>query len=157
MSHAFRANVAAVIWDAQSRRVLMFRRAGHSYQAWQFPQGGVDSGESEEEALHRELREEIGTDAVTTLKAPVRRIRYHYPRGIRKRLQSLKKWRSFRGQQQRWFLVRLECGTDELDFQQHGTPELDAWAWMHPREGLRQVVPFKRKAYRKALRQLGLL
>ena len=108
-------------------------------------------------ALHRELREEIDTDAVTILKAPTRRIRYHYPRGIRKQLKSRKKWRSFRGQQQRWFLVKLECGTDELDFQQHDTPEFDAWRWMRPREGLRQVVPFKRKAYRKALRQLGLL
>ena len=74
---SFRPNVAAVIMHPTNKKVLMFRRiakrneksellsdGGQLRWNWQFPQGGIDQGESEEETLFRELEEETGADAV---------------------------------------------------------------------------------------------
>ena len=52
----YRANVGIVLMHRE--QVFLGRRAGG--RGWQFPQGGVRSGESLEEAVYRELEEEIG-------------------------------------------------------------------------------------------------
>ena len=57
----FRLNVAGILRDSEGR-ILICERLGNR-GAWQFPQGGVDDGETLEEALFRELREEIGVDS----------------------------------------------------------------------------------------------
>ena len=83
----FRSNVAAVIIHPTENKVLMFRRlaekdknsgfltgGGQLKWNWQFPQGGVNEGESEEEALFRELKEEIGTRDVEIIRSEERRV-----------------------------------------------------------------------------------
>ena len=88
----FRANVAAVIVDQKNKKILMFKRiakknkehknisdGGQLRWNWQFPQGGVNFGETENETLLRELKEEIGTNEVTIINASKKRTRYHYP------------------------------------------------------------------------------
>ena len=80
----FRSNVAAVIIHPTENKVLMFRRlaekdknsgffvaGGQLKWNWQFPQGGVNDGESEEQALFRELKEEIGTRDVNIIKVGI--------------------------------------------------------------------------------------
>ena len=123
---------------------------------WQFPQGGVNDGESEEQALFRELKEEIGTRDVNIIKVGKKRIRYHYPLKVKRVLDQQPQWRIFRGQQQCWFLLHLNCHTDKISFN-HDPIEFDSFQWINPRKGLNMVVPFKRKAYRKGLRILGVL
>ena len=165
----FRPNVAAVIIHPTENKVLMFRRlaekdknsgfltgGGQLKWNWQFPQGGVNDGESEEEALFRELKEEIGTGDVKIIRVGEKRIRYHYPLKVKRVLDQQLQWRPFRGQQQRWFLLHLNCQTDKISFNHHPI-EFDAFQWISPRKGLSMVVPFKRKAYRKGLRMLGVL
>ena len=56
----FRANIAIIIGDGFGKPLLA-KRLGQ--QAWQFPQGGIDKGESAEEALFRELYEEVGLNS----------------------------------------------------------------------------------------------
>ena len=165
----FRSNVAAVIIHPTENKVLMFRRlaekdkySGFSIGSsqlkwnWQFPQGGVNDGESEEEALFRELNEEIGTVDVEIICVGKKRIRYHYPLKVKRVLDKQPQWGPFRGQQQSWFLLNLNCNTDKISFN-HEPIEFDAFQWINPRKGLSLVVPFKRKAYRKGLRMLGVL
>ena len=165
----FRSNVAAVIIHPIENKVLMFRRIAEKDQKsgffvgggqlkwnWQFPQGGVNDGESEEQALFRELKEEIGTRDVNIIKVGKKRIRYHYPLKVKRVLDQQPKWRLFRGQQQCWFLLHLNCHTDKISFD-HDPIEFDSFRWINPRKGLNMVVPFKRKAYRKGLRMLGVL
>ena len=165
----FRSNVAAVIIHPIENKVLMFRRiaekdkksgffvgGGQLKWNWQFPQGGVNDGESEEQALFRELKEEIGTRDVNIIKVGKKRIRYHYPLKVKRVLDQQPQWRLFRGQQQCWFLLHLNCHTDKISFD-HDPIEFDDFLWINPRKGLKMVVPFKRKAYRKGLRMLGVL
>ncbi len=165
----FRSNVAAVIIHPIENKVLMFRRiaekdkksgffvgGGQLKWNWQFPQGGVNDGESEEQALFRELKEEIGTRDVNIIKVGKKRIRYHYPLKVKRVLDQQPQWRLFRGQQQCWFLLHLNCHTDKISFD-HDPIEFDSFRWINPRKGLNMVVPFKRKAYRKGLRMLGVL
>ena len=165
----FRPNVAAVIVDPLNNKVLMFRRlskkdnkakllsdGGQLRWNWQFPQGGIDPGENEEETLLRELEEEIGTRDVTIIRVSKSRIRYHYPRKMLYVLHKKPEWKPFRGQEQRWFLVQLNCSTEQINFT-HQPIEFDAFQWISPRRGLKKVVPWKRKAYRKGLRSLGIL
>ncbi|MBG56369.1 MAG: RNA pyrophosphohydrolase [Deltaproteobacteria bacterium] len=164
----FRSNVAAVIIHPTENKVLMFRRLGKEKNSelfkvhgklkwsWQFPQGGVDEGETEEEALFRELKEEIGTGDVKILRVGGKRVRYHYPNKVKRVMDQNIQWRQFYGQQQRWFLLNLNCHTDKISFN-HDPIEFDTFQWIRPRKGLRLVVPFKRKAYRKGLRMLGVL
>ena len=165
----FRSNVAAVIIHPTENKVLMFRRlaekdkksgffvgGGQLRWNWQFPQGGVNVGESEEQALFRELKEEIGTRDVKIIKVGKKRIRYHYPLKVKRVLDQQPEWRLFRGQQQCWFLLHLNCHTDKISFN-HDPIEFDSFQWINPRKGLNMVVPFKRKAYRKGLRMLGVL
>ena len=161
--------MAAVIIHPTENKVLMFRRlaekdknsgffvgGGQLKWNWQFPQGGVNDGESEEQALFRELKEEIGTRDVTIIRIGEKRIRYHYPLKVKRILDQQPYWRPFRGQQQRWYLLHLNCNTDKISFK-HDPAEFDDLQWIEPRKGLSSVVPFKRKAYRKGLRMLEVL
>src|ERR1700686_1218663 len=57
-SDGFRSNVGIVLMHRE--QVFLGRRTGG--RGWQFPQGGVRAGEAPEQALYRELEEEIGLD-----------------------------------------------------------------------------------------------
>ena len=139
----FRSNVAAVIIHPTENKVLMFRRiaekdkksgffvgGGQLKWNWQFPQGGVNDGESEEQALFRELKEEIGTRDVNIIKVGKKRIRYHYPLKVKRVLDQQPQWRLFRGQQQCWFLLHLNCHTDKISFD-HDPIEFDSFRWIN--------------------------
>ena len=155
----YRPNVCAVLTDDRKERVLVFRRVDGALNEhrWQFPQGGLDPGETPEQGLARELREEIGTDRVEILRRLPAPIRYTYPPEVRKMLaRKGSKMARFQGQDQIWFLARLAVDTDALRFDTH-TPEFDAFAWVKPGEAVARVIPFKREAYREALRAFGLL
>ena len=56
--------VAAALFDAEHRVLIAERPAGkHMAGWWEFPGGKVAGGESDGEALVRELREELGVEA----------------------------------------------------------------------------------------------
>ena len=55
----YRPNVAVIIVNL-SGKVLWCQRKQHD--GWQFPQGGIDKGETPVEAALRETKEEVGLD-----------------------------------------------------------------------------------------------
>ncbi len=139
----YRGNVAAIIVNG-SGRLLACRRADE-FHTWQLPQGGIDSGEHLEEAVLRELREEIGTDAADILFQLPHAIRYDWPEDFHSR--------GFHGQEQHYFLLRLKPAAS-INLNCQSIPEFDAYEWLTIEEFLPRLSDFKRQAYTQALREL---
>lgn len=115
--------------------------------AWQMPQGGIDPGETVEQAFFREMREEIGTDKAEILRIHHEKLRYELPPRLRKRLWG----GQFRGQEQDWVASRF-LGTDtDIQIAAHRPQEFQKWRWVKPDELLDLIVPFKRETYREVL------
>lgn len=154
----YRSNVCIVITNKKQNKVLMFHRIGAQKKGWQFPQGGVEPGESENDAFARELKEEIGTNRVKLLRVSEKRVKYKFPQWV------LKEWKNrkgdeitpYQGQKQRWYLVRLQEGTDSIAFDEQPA-EFDAFEWVATAKAIKRIVPFKRNAYKKGLKLLGML
>lgn len=115
--------------------------------AWQMPQGGIDDGETVEEAFFREMREEIGTDHAKILKIHDKTLRYELPPRLRGKLWG-GKWG---GQEQTWVAARF-TGTDkDVNIHAHDPPEFGRWKWVRLEEILDLIVPFKRDTYREVI------
>ena len=146
----FRSNVGIILLDRE-RRVLIAGRRGRS--GWQFPQGGVLEAESVEQAMYRELREEVGLlpEDVELAGATQDWIRYRLPdKYVRREKQPL-----CVGQKQRWFLLNLVSGPDRLQFDSTDEPEFDCCQWVDYWRPVKEVIYFKRRAYVAALTELG--
>ena len=72
--------------------------------AWQFPQGGVDEGETEEMAVLREFKEEVGTDEIKILGKSEVTYQYDFPQGFIRYSDSGKE---FKGQIVSFFLTEF--------------------------------------------------
>lgn len=132
-------------------QLLWARRIGQD--AWQFPQGGISAGESPEQAMYRELQEEIGLEPeAVAVKACTRGwLRYRLPkRYIRKSQHPI-----CIGQKQKWFLLRMLAQDSEVRVDAHPKPEFDHWRWVSYWYPLSQVISFKREVYRSALKELA--
>ena len=116
--------------------------------AWQMPQGGIDDGETPEQAALREMEEEIGVrpDQVTVIGLHPDWLDYDLP------AESLgRRWTGkWRGQTQRWLCARLDAGDDAIRLDT-AHPEFARWRWMTPDEMLGVIVPFKRPIYAAVL------
>ena len=145
----FRPNVGIIIFNDDGQ-LLWAKRLGQD--AWQFPQGGVQHRESPEEAVLRELNEEVGLDPedVEIIASTEKWLRYRLPRHlVRQNSHPV-----CIGQKQKWFLLRLLTDTGKIRFDLGDKPEFDHWRWVSYWYPVDQVVSFKRKVYRKALEEL---
>lgn len=151
-AQGFRSNVGIVIAN-DAGRLLWARRVG-GRDSWQFPQGGIKEGETPEDALFRELHEEVGLHAagVEVISATRGWLRYRLP----KRYQRKGQQPMCVGQKQKWFLLRLVADESAISLSGNEKPEFDRWQWVSYWYPLDQVVFFKREVYRRALRELAL-
>ena len=151
-SDGFRANVGIVVANDRGQ-VLWARRVG-GRDAWQFPQGGINRGETPEQALYRELHEEVGLtpDAVEVLGCTRGWLRYRLPKAFIRKGQTP----TCIGQKQKWFLLRLLADDDKVQLDCNGQPEFDHWQWVSYWYPLSQVIAFKREVYRRAMKELAL-
>jgi putative (di)nucleoside polyphosphate hydrolase len=151
-SEGYRANVGIIVSDDEGL-VLLGGRIGQA--GWQFPQGGIRRRESPEQAMFRELEEEIGLAAgdVRVLGSTRGWLRYRLPeRYVRRDSQPV-----CIGQKQRWFLLQLLASKERLRPDTTSTPEFDRWRWVTWWEPVDEVIHFKRRVYRRALEQLAPL
>ena len=149
----YRPNVGAALFNEQGY-VLIARRADMAATVdhpWQLPQGGIDENESPRNAVLRELREEIGTDAAEIIGEIPEWLAYDFPPEIARRFDS-----RHRGQRQRWFALRF-TGTDNMiRLNDHEFPEFDCWRWAGLAEIPELVVPFKRAVYARVARDFAV-
>ena len=145
----YRPNVAIVVVNGKNQVFWGKRIREHS---WQFPQGGINPGEAPEQAMYRELREEVGLlqHHVKILGRTRDWLRYDVPQHWIKR-----EWRgSYRGQKQIWYLLRLTGRDTDVSLRATDHPEFDAWRWHDYWVPLESVIAFKRDVYRQALIEL---
>ena len=149
-SDGFRSNVGIVLANGDGQ-VLWAKRIGQ--EAWQFPQGGILATESPEEALFRELYEEVGLieQDVQVLGCTRGWLRYRLPkRLVRREMQPV-----CVGQKQKWFLLKMLAADQAVKIDQSVEPEFDHWRWVSYWYPLGQVVSFKREVYRRAMKELA--
>jgi putative (di)nucleoside polyphosphate hydrolase len=144
--------------------IMLANRQGHVFvgrridsqegDAWQMPQGGIDKGESAEDALIRELVEETGivADLVDVIARSAHEHLYDLPEPLAGKLWGGK----YRGQAQRWFLVRFKGEDHEIDIAT-AHPEFDAWRWVEAEQLVELIVPFKRPVYREVVQEFRAL
>lgn len=145
----YRPNVGIVLCNAHNQ-VFWGKRVNQ--HAWQFPQGGINSGETPEQAMFRELEEEIGLKShhVRVLGRTRDWLRYDVPaHWTRRDSRGL-----YRGQKQIWFLLRLTGRDCDVSLRASSHPEFDAWRWSDYWVPQESVVEFKREVYRMALSEL---
>lgn len=148
----FRPNVGIVLLNQENRVFWGKRLRAHS---WQFPQGGIERGENPQQAMYRELYEEVGLqpDHVQVVGRTQDWLRYEVPdRFIRRGARG-----HYRGQKQIWFLLKLVAEDWAVDLRASGHPEFDAWRWNDYWVPLHVVVQFKRGVYEQALTELAQL
>ncbi len=126
----YQQNVAGIIRHRDGKILICERSAIRG--AWQFPQGGVDDGETPEQALVRELWEEISLDP-GDFKIVEKRAGYRYlfPSG---------KKRGHDGKDQTYFLCDFLASDAKINVQTEH-PEFRAWKWIAPSEFRREWLP----------------
>ena len=149
-SDGFRPNVGIILANSQGQ-VLWARRIGQS--SWQFPQGGISEGETPEQAMFRELQEEVGLAASDVEIIAVTRgwLRYKLP----KRMVRQHSLPICIGQKQKWYLLKIKSSDDAININATNMPEFDGWRWVSYWYPLGQVISFKREVYRKAMKELS--
>ena len=147
-TEGFRANVGIVICNELGQVFWAKRYGQHS---WQFPQGGIDEGETAEQTMYRELHEEVGLkpEHVKILAVTKNWLRYKLPKRLIRQGSSP----VCIGQKQKWFLLQLTSKEEDVDLLHSGHPEFDNWRWVSFWYPVRNVVSFKRDVYRRVMKE----
>ena len=148
MTDKYRKCVGMMILNS-NKEILVGRRLDHPSGYWQMPQGGIDDNENPEEAVWREMLEEIGTNKAKLIKISNQWINYDIPSET---LKTLPWGHKYIGQTQKWFAFDflgedhdINVGTDN--------PEFSEWKWTRMNLIVDSIVPFKRDVYSKILEE----
>lgn len=150
--NGFRPNVGIILSNSDGK-VFWGKRIGQ--RSWQFPQGGINEGETPLQAMYRELHEEIGLseEHVEVMGSTADWLKYRLPKHlIRRRSMPV-----CIGQKQVWYLLRLTSDDSCVNLRATEVPEFDGWRWVHHHRPIREVVYFKRTVYERALDELSPL
>ena len=148
MSDKYRRCVGMMILNTNNE-ILVGRRLDHPSGYWQMPQGGIDEKENPEEAVWREMMEEIGTNKVKLIKSSSQWINYDIPKET---LATLPWGEKYVGQTQKWFIFRF-LGNDSDINVETDNPEFSEWKWANLDTIIDNIVPFKRKVYSLVLNE----
>ena len=149
-SEGYRANIGIVITN-EKKQILLAKR--YKQDAWQLPQGGIDKGETELEALYRELEEEVGLapEHVSLLAKTPKWLRYELPKEHVRRKQKP----TCIGQKQVWYLLKLVSRDTDISLNLHNKVEFDDWKWVDYWNPVDEVINFKKEVYEDMLKTLA--
>lgn len=147
----YRPCVGVMLVNAEGKVFVGKRIDNKEGDAWQMPQGGIDAGEDLRAAALRELAEEtgVGEDHATIIAEAGEELFYELPDELVGKL-----WKGrYRGQRQRWLLLRF-TGTDaDIALDAHDPPEFCEWKWVEPDELPELIIPFKKRVYRAVIEE----
>jgi len=148
MSKQYRKCVGMMILN-KNNEILVGKRLDHPSGFWQMPQGGIDENENPEEAVWREMMEEIGTNNAKLLKVSNQWINYDIPSET---LKTLPWGHKYIGQTQKWFAFKFTGEACDINV---GTvnPEFSEWKWTKINLIVDEIVPFKRDVYSTILKE----
>ena len=147
MTKEYRKCVGMMILN-QDNDILIGRRIDQPSGYWQMPQGGIDENENPQEAVWREMMEEIGTNKAKLIYESSQWLSYKIPEEI---LKTLPWGNIYIGQTQKWFVFRFTGKNIDINV---GTenPEFSEWKWSDHNALTDNVVPFKKDLYKKILK-----
>ncbi|HIP54210.1 MAG TPA: RNA pyrophosphohydrolase [Sulfurimonas autotrophica] len=150
----YRPNVAMIIVSSEypQKKEVFIAQRNDLTNIWQFPQGGIDEGEEVQEALFREMEEEIGTGAAKIIAEYPEWISYDFPPKIASSMKP------YHGQIQKYFLLKLtEDARINLNTRH---PEFINYKFVNVEDVLDFTPHFKQSVYEKVItyfRKEGLL
>lgn len=130
-------------------KIFAGQRIDSNYPAWQMPQGGVGPNEDLDQAMLRELEEEIGTKNVEIIVKSKTWYKYDLPLDLAERLWGGK----YKGQKQVWYALRFRGKDDDIDIKTLH-PEFSNWKWVEKEDLLQLIVPFKKDLYLRVFKEL---
>ena len=148
----YRLNVGLIIVNDKGKLLLCKRK---DINSWQFPQGGIDFGETPLKAAKRELFEEVGIkgSSVRLIGFMEEWIKYDIPKeNRRKRLLQ----KNFKGQKQKWFMFKLIKDVN-ICFENDPDSEFEEYKWVSYWYPLQSIIFFKKDLYRTVLCNLRLI
>jgi putative (di)nucleoside polyphosphate hydrolase len=145
----YRLGVGMMIIDNQNR-VFVAKRIDAKTGGWQMPQGGINVGETPSAAAMREMLEEIGSDKGYIISETKNWYSYDIPDFLIPKLWG----GNFRGQKQKWFLIRFTGTNKDININTL-KPEFEAWSWRNLDELLPIIISFKRKLYRAVIKEFN--
>ena len=145
----YRKNIGIILCNSKNELLICKRIKENS---WQFPQGGFEENESSEDAMFRELFEEIGLQKnnITILGKTKKWLKYDLPKKYQRKTNN----QLCIGQKQIWFLLRLISNDQSINLYTSKNPEFDSWKWVSEKKPLEVVISFKKNVYIKALNEL---
>lgn len=144
---AYRESVGFMIIN-NKKKVLLGKRCWpkDSPYRFQMPQGGIEEGETPEQALWREMNEEIGLfpEHVQMLGETKEWVTYELP----SKMHS-----SIAGNKQKWFLLYFKGKEEDFILTNEKRPEFCGLRWVAPKKVPYLVIPFKKRVYQEVLKE----
>ena len=138
-----RKGVGIILLNKENK-VFVAKRIDNPKNFWQMPQGGVNRDEDFLKAAYRELEEETSIKKIKLIKEIDGTITYELPNHL---LGIIWKGK-YRGQKQKWFLMRFLGEENEININTRH-PEFLDWKWIDLDKITEVVVDFKLHVYKE--------
>ena len=133
----------------KENKIFVAKRIDNPADFWQMPQGGIDEGENYFDAALRELKEETSIKSVELVKEISKYTTYDLP----DRLLGIIWKGKYKGQKQKWFIVKFNGEENEINIKTKH-PEFLDWKWIDIKDLTTKVVDFKLHVYKEIQKEL---